>query len=241
MTRLWALAIAVIPLAACDQLLLLEDIHPKHDARSADAPPDAPPDAASEVLCMGDDFNHSQIDPTLWKNVYSNAPSSISDDGATLLVLLGSNAPGDYSGVGTAPYNFSHMRTVIEVDQIPGQTGATAELSWSNGTNDRLDIYADGNTLYFGQILSTLSDEQTLPYDSTQMRWWQIRHDRDAIQVAFDVSPDGSSWTTLRTVFPSASISLATITVQLQAGTYQLVPSPGNARFDNFAMIGTCQ
>jgi len=227
-----------IPLAACDHLLALEDIHPKHDAMP-DMPPDMPIDAASEVLCRGDDFNATQIDATLWKTVYNNA-RSITDDGAQLVVMLSSNTPGAYSGVGTGTYDFSHMRTVIEVDQVPGQMGATAELSWSNGTMDRLDIHVDGTMLYFGQILSTGRDEQTVSYDATTMRWWQIRHERDAIQVAFDVSPNGSDWTNLGTAFPSASIVLTGIIVQLQAGTYQPVTSPGRARFDNFAMIGTC-
>jgi hypothetical protein len=239
MTRRWALAIAVISLAACDHLLSLDDIHPKHDAM-VDVPPDVPPDAASEVTCASDDFNHTQIDATLWKTVYSTPPSSIRDDGAQLVVTLGANTQGAYAGVITAPYNFSHMRTVVELVQIPGQMNATAELSWSNGTMDRLDIHVDGTMLYYGQILSTGRDEQTVTYDPAQMRWWQIRHDRDAIQVAFDVSPDGSSWTNLGTAFPSASIMLTSITVALQAGTYLPVGSPGPARFDNFAMIGTC-
>jgi len=242
MTPRRALAIAAISLAGCDHLLQLEDIKPNRDAPASDARPDTPPDglpdAPAEVLCSGDDFNHSPIDVTVWPTVFNNAPSSVVDDGAQLVFTLGSNAPAKYSGVITDYRDFSHMRTVIEVDQVPGMVGATVELAWRNMNGDRLDIYVDGNSIFFGQMTGSGPDEFGTTYDPTQMRWWQIRHDAGAVDVAFDTSPDGVTWTKQHSLFPS--VSLVNVAVLLQAGTYNSLGSPGGARLDNFAMIGTC-
>jgi hypothetical protein len=199
-----------------------------------DTPPDGP-----EVLCASDDFHHHAITARLWPTTYQTPPAMITDNGSQLFVALGTSTTAAYSGVQTKSYNFGDMRTVIEVDNVPGANGATVEIAWRSTTNsDRLHMYVDGATLYFGQVTTTGPDDLGAPYDPIAMKFWQLRHDLSAVDVAFDTSADGQTWTTLRRIYPA--ISLSSVYIEIQAGTYKSVATPGFAALDNFAMIGIC-
>ncbi|MGE5184429.1 MAG: hypothetical protein ACM31C_20305 [Acidobacteriota bacterium] len=221
-------------LAGCDHLLQLDKIRPIGDASSIDAPLDGP-----ELLCLSDNFDHASIDTTVWPHMYSNAPSIIADNGAQLVGTLGTTSTNAYAGVYTNAHDFAAMRTLVEVVQIPAGPGATAELAWRDPMSlDRIQMYVDGSMLWVGQTNGTGPDVIGKPYDRATMLYWQLRHDLGAGDVAFQTSADGQTWVTQRRLFPV--ISLASVAVELQAGTYTSVAAPGTAAFDNFAMIGAC-
>lgn len=231
-------------LAGCDHLLDLGPIQPIVDAHSLDAPSldapslDAPLDGP-DVQCLSDNFDHPSIDVNVWPNFYNTAPSFVSDDGSQLVVMLGTASGNAYAGVITSPYNFAAMRTQVEVVQIPAAPGATIELAWRDpASQDRLHIYVDGSHIYFGQIVGSGPTDFGVLYDAAAMRFWQIRHELGAATVSFETSPDGRTWTVQHSLFPP--ISLASIVVELQAGTYTSLMSPGTGKFDNFAMYGAC-
>ena len=73
--------------------------------------------------------------------------------------------------------------------------------------------------------------QETLPYDAVQHRHLRIRHDCVADTVAFETSPDGTTWTSRRSI--PRSISLRAAYVELEAGTFQPEAAPGQAIFDN--------
>ena len=73
--------------------------------------------------------------------------------------------------------------------------------------------------------------QTTIPYDPAQHRHLRIRHDCVADVVSFETSPDGTAWTSRRTI--PRSIDLRAAYVELEAGTFQPEAAPGQAIFDD--------
>ncbi len=233
-----AVAAVLGSLAACDGLLKLHDITPISDAPPSDVPPpDAPPPDVLSI-CVEDDFSSSTIDPNKW-NPYADVPASIDQVNGQLVVTLGTTSAIAYAGViATQQFDLTDMRTELEVDLVPSASMANAELSWVLDAQDDLTIYTDGAVLNFEQQVAGQRDTLPIKYDAALHKYWRLRHDRGAAEVALETSADRQTWFTNRTIVPA--FSLAALSVEINAGTYASIQAPGQAKFDNFVMAGTC-
>ncbi len=210
-------------LAGCDHLLQLDKIQPL---------PDASP------ICLGDDFGGSMIDPNTWAT-YQTAPATVTESGGQLVIALGSSASPAYAGVKTRQvFDVTGMRTELEVDEVPVGQGANCSLNWHLDDNNDLAIYTDGGAIDFEQKVNGTLDFQSIPYSASEHRYWRLRHDPGTGQIALETSADDQAWFTNRLIVPG--FALTALEIHLAAGTYQNVPAPGAARFDNFALIGAC-
>jgi hypothetical protein len=83
-----------------------------------------------------------------------------------------------------------------------------------------------GSTLYF----VAGGSDTNIVYDATAHRWWRIVESSG--NLSFDTSPDGTTWTTRRTVI-GHGMDLSVVRVLLGAGRNTAVGAPFYAYFDN--------
>lgn len=216
-------------LAGCDHVLGLSAIGPVRDAGV-----DAPVDAAA--ICLADTFMADAIDLTTW-TTFQATGTNVAETGE-LVVTLANDLPTAYAGIDTAnSFDLSTAQTVIEVDAVPVGTSAQAQIAWKAATGDYFGITTDGSSLesyeYKDGVNTPLT---TVPYDPANQRYWRIRALPETTTVALETSGDDEGWTTQATFMPPGGLSAQV--VQIFAGTYQPVSSPGEAAFTNFVMAG---
>jgi hypothetical protein len=78
-------------------------------------------------------------------------------------------------------------------------------------------------------------DRTQLAYNATNHRYWRFRHNGVAHTVSFETSPNGTTWTTLKTV--AAGFSLDSLNVLMLAGAWGTGNSaPGMAVYGNLKL-----
>lgn len=198
------------------------------------------------VVSFRDDFNDNVRDTSKWLigcglNVplgWDSAVTTVEQNGR-LEITPRSNASWlHYNGyMSAATWDMTNGRAQVEVLQITKTSAAT--MSFAIG-RDLLNWYAftlSNDKLYLQEFKngSTSSASFTgLDFDITQHGFWRFRHDPANSRLLFEASGDGATWTTLRTV--QTSFSLTNLRVVLTAGTLFSVGSPGKAIFDNFIL-----
>ena len=88
--------------------------------------------------------------------------------------------------------------------------------------------------LYFQDKIAGVKNSANVAYVPAQHRFWRFRHDSALDTINFETSGNGTTWISRRSV--PRTISITSIKIELSAGTFNWVDSPGTAIFDNLVL-----
>ena len=177
---------------------------------------------------FSDDFNDNSFDTGKWSpsmgtgfsfaetNSQLEISTTTSGDGAGIVFSLSTYSIADKSvtwELPTAPLN--GVDTTVRVFCIV-----------INGSNHYVGFELENTTINFRYNDGTNNDT-SLTYNSTDHRWLRLVHSTGSNNMLWMTSPDGSTWTTRRTVSTwssSPNITLSGMTLRCQA-----TQSPPNA------------
>jgi len=142
------------------------------------------------------------------------------------------NTYGGYASVNR--YDLTGSEVVVEfVRVLRAADGAETYMTLENTAGDVL-IFKVQQGLFYGSYRAAGASSSThvrdLVYDPTEHRWVRIREQLGVLY--FEYSADGCAWNLLGSV--PVPFDVTTVKVDLTAGMYLSVASPGTAVFDNF-------
>ena len=143
-----------------------------------------------------------------------------------------SGATNSYGGVSSAvAYDLTSSEVRVElVRALRAAVGAVAYLTVTRDASNAASLLVEGGELFCGKrVAGVLSDVRVVPYDPVAHRWLRLRERGGTL--FYETSPDDHAWTELAAI--SAPFALAAVKVDVAAGAYQPVASPGVAVFDN--------
>jgi hypothetical protein len=178
----------------------------------------------AKVHEFSEDFNDNLADTAAWW-VFGDAR----EVNRRLECWQSSSAANTYAGY-TAKGTYDLTGSMLWVELVHGPRMGQA----------RLRAYlSEGNELSIGLVDGLLRCEQqtggaylvflTLPYDPREHRWLRLRERNGTI--FWETSPDACTWNVLYS--NPAPFSVTAVSPGIFTGTYQAVPSPGVAIFDN--------
>lgn len=120
-------------------------------------------------------------------------------------------------------YEIQGSEIAFQIPTVPtGGTGAVFSAYIGPGptlTNTNLEFeysVATGNLVLRNNVAGVDATPTTLTYNATTHQWWRIRESGGSITM--DTSPDGSTWTTRRTIStPSQWMRTGTLIAQFEA------------------------
>jgi hypothetical protein len=121
----------------------------------------------------------------------------------------------------------------VEVAQVATASADTI-FSLVKDTNNWFRFVAQGSTLFFQSKVGGVKSSATVPYSSVQHRFWRFRHDSTNNLIIWETSSDRRAWHVQHA--STAEFDIDAVYVELNAGTYKAVSSPGVAVFDNFQL-----
>lgn len=186
---------------------------------------------------FSDDFNDNTQDTAKWsKAAYhdTDALVTVVETGGQLEITPRSSQTGQrYNGyLSVDTFDFTNRAVQVEVPQVTSGSAVTELLLAVNATN-AIGFDAELGLLYFFVITNGVSDFTSVTYSSTDHRFWRLRHSMGDDTFRWETSPDGVVWTQRRSLARSHTITA--VNLQLLAGTYESVATPGKAIFDNFS------
>jgi hypothetical protein len=208
---------------------------------SGGTPPPPPPPPAG----LSDDFNDNTRDPKWSFGTITGTVSAGAGAWDSAIPVLEQNQRLEISpraGVSgihfngylsAATWNVTNLGASVEVVQAAAGTSDTAFAVCI----DRLNFYlmeVEAGRLYFTQVVGGARSETSITYSGTTHRFWRIRHDGATDTMQLQTSSDGTNWTTRRSL--ARQLSLAAMKIELGAGTWESLGSPGKAIFDNFKL-----
>jgi hypothetical protein len=207
-----------------------------------------------------DDFNDNVRNDQLWNTymltnltnnvVVHESAVRVSERGSALeLVPLANSGGFRYNGyVLNKPYNLTGRRASIEVVRT-ANPGATSEMIFSvsaNGTNHYRLVIQNGviradETLDSAPPFGPAQQAQTsnswvpiAPFNAVTHRYLSVRHAPGTDDIVWEASTNRIQWSELRRT--RRKMAIQSVRVELFAGTYTAVASPGIAIFDNFIL-----
>lgn len=132
----------------------------------------------------------------------------------------------------SARYDLADDAVTVEVPvMVNTATTTDAYLAVLVDGDNLLRTVEEAGTLYFQRYVGgTKTNLAFVAYEPALHRWWRIREQGGVVR--FQTAPDGVAWTTraeIATPFP-----VDAVTVQLAAGTWEPVASPGFVEFDRY-------
>jgi hypothetical protein len=100
-------------------------------------------------------------------------------------------------------------------------------------TTDMAVFTIDSGNLIMRRRISLSNSSTSIAYDGVAHRWLRIRETGG--NLLWETAPDGSTWTTRRTI--SSPFSLASVKFTFYSGTFDFEATPGTAVFDNFSLV----
>jgi hypothetical protein len=196
---------------------------------------DATVDAAS--VCLTENFSAAPLDPLRW-TTYENAPASLSTTSGELVLQLGTVSTPAYAGILSRTGDHTGTTLDLEITEAPIKfPGAEAALKLRTASNDFYLLHVtNGRLAWDQQLLGASVDTGSVAFDLVLQRHWRMQHDASLNLVRFLTSPDGVSWTLLRETM--VVVPVTNVLVEVTAGTYASIASPGRARFDNLVITG---
>lgn len=210
---------------------------------SITVPPPPPPPGSGLV---SDNFDDNSRDAQKWVlgsivgTIYAG-PAGV-DPAVTVLernqrleITPRSSLFGDrYNGyLSAAPLDFTGAHARVHVVEVV-RGSSDAILAVCQDSRNLLMMGYELGILFFDQISNGSRDVGWITYDPALHRYWRIRHAAATDTIAYETSPDGIAWTTWRTV--PRRIPITALRVELSAGTYESVASPGVAIFDDLSV-----
>jgi hypothetical protein len=183
-----------------------------------------------------DNFNDNSLDPARWQ-IMENSPVTVREQNQRLEIALVPNTAA-YNGVVSVPTVDFYNKTV-QVEMV--QT-----VSFAGWAENYLELRRDGNNSFYFAVggqgtfvcdarTNGVLDRTQVWYDAVQYRFWRLRHNGPANTMNFEVSPNGQTWTTLKTV--AVGFPLDSMKVRLFAGAWGTGNSaPGTAVYDGLKL-----
>lgn len=203
-------------------------------------------------VVLEDDFTSNCVDTSKWtdRDLFSgftdlSLPLSQTSQRLEIGPLLQGASGSHYRGIRTInSYDFGGAFSYVELVQPPSSsTAADAMFTVGYSVNNYYRIYVSGGSL-IGQkkidgVKTTLF---TLSFDSTNHRFWRIRHDAATNSLVLETAPSAGSgpgtWTQRYSETWNSAVQLSAIQFELKGGTSQAESNaPGKVIFDNF-LIG---
>jgi hypothetical protein len=191
---------------------------------------------------LGDDFNDGVRDASKWKLGVLRRSSSefdpmapVTEENGQLKIAPRAGLSGSYyNGYVTATsWDMRGARATVQVVQIASDKAATI-FSVGIDKDNWYSFRAKGTTLYLEKRILKSTSAVSISFSATQHRFWRFRHDQALDSIVFETSSDGATWTARRTV--SREIPIGAMRCELNAGTSEIVSTPGAALFDNFQL-----
>jgi regulation of enolase protein 1 (concanavalin A-like superfamily) len=196
---------------------------------------------------FADNFNDNSMDQSKWtfgtiQGAIYTGPSAwdptvpVLESNQRLVISPRANVTGDhYNGyVSAATWNFTNARAAVEVVQIASGGTTNTELALCVDRLNFLMISTESGILRFEQVVNGTRSATSTAYNAAQHRFWRIRHDLASDAVHFETSVDGVTWTIRRSV--TRQLPITAMKIEISAGTWQGLSSPGTAIFDNFTL-----
>ncbi len=196
---------------------------------------------------LSDDFNDGTRDGSKWNAGtvvgqyligaagYDTA-IPVSETTGRLQISPRTGVAGDhYAGyLSAATFDFTGMAAAVEVPQA-ATGGADTILAVVKDSQNFAFIVVEDGMLYFDRCTDGARTISGIPYSPTNHRWWRIRHDAATNRLHFEVSGNGTSWTSQRN--DAVSFAVSALRMELSAGTFGPVASTVPAQFDNFSLV----
>lgn len=195
---------------------------------------------SSSSALFSDDYNDGVRDTAKWdlgllsrSSTLFDPAIQVTEQNGRLTIAPRSGVTGDrYAGyVSAATWNMAGGIATVEVAQKAADKAVTL-FSFGNDRNNWFGFRAKGNTLYLERRAAGTTTSMTLDYNAAAHRFWRFRHDAASDTVNFETSPDGTIWTTQRSL--PRQFVITAVKFELVAGTGESVAAPGSALFDNF-------
>jgi len=187
--------------------------------------PDAIP-PCNDWIGLLDDFADGT--PTPQWIVVTDSQTTSAENGE-LVMTLSNNAGRFATYTSVASFNLSGSRLFVEVPQAVTNT-AIQKIRFGGNGNNFIRIQKINNNLVFeGRDMMTTIGGDSITYNSTNHRWWQLRESAGTLFA--EVSTNGISFTQFASM-PTPSFIPSGV-VRLEAGTPAAEAGPGEARFDN--------
>lgn len=157
-------------------------------------------------------------------------------DNSRLKITPHPRTPGQrfYGYVSETPLNLTEGIASVEVVQV---TSAEAVTSFALVIDERnwYGFSVEGGKLLFESEVGGILSSAKLDYDFPSHRFWRFRHDATNNLIFWETSSNSATWNVRHAVTPQ--IPITALYVELNAGTSQIVNSPGAAIFDNFQVV----
>lgn len=174
-----------------------------------------------------DTFDGPTVDGTKWPA----AAGTTSIVAGRLRVVTTASFPGRSTGT---VLDLNSYPVWVEIPTLPniGNGGTKVRFLLENGANAIFMAIENNPRIIWTQGTGITSALGTGSYSATNHRWLRFRI--SGANLLFEASPDGLTWTTLRTVAAPAWLTSGLVRATLQTYFTGTEPAPGFAEFDNF-------
>jgi hypothetical protein len=184
----------------------------------------------AKIHTLVDHFGDDSIDTTRW---YAYGP--VQEVNQRIEIRPVSGVSGSYGGIGTATaYDLRDSQVSVElVRPLRNTAGAETYVVVLAASGDRVTFKVQQGLLYCSRQAAGAPSATRLAqvaYDPAAHRWMRIREQLGVMY--FEHSGDGCAWTVLASL--PTPFNVSAVEVEVAAGTFQAVPAPGVAIFDNF-------
>ncbi len=196
----------------------------------------------AKASTLVDNFNDNSTDLTKWAPYGTGLYAEVNQ--RLEIRPASSSGAASYGGYDSAAtYDLSASEVRVELVRPlraadGGEAYLVATLDASNSVSITVDVDAPGivqNLNAYQHVAGTYTRLARVPYNAARHRWLRLR---EALGVLYwEVSADGTSWEVLASKAPP--IAITAVNLGCGAGTWQRVPSPGVAVFDNFNVLDT--
>jgi subtilisin family serine protease len=182
-----------------------------------------------------DDFNDNSLDAARWQ-VLNSSSVTVAEQNQRLEMALQPNTAAYNGVISVRGYDFKDRTLSVEIPQATSQGGWAEtyfQLKLDDGNLFHMSVGA--GSLVCDAWAGGVRDRTALSYNPTNHRFWRFRHNGVAHTVSFETSPNGTTWTTLKTV--AAGFSFDSLRVLMLAGAWGTGNgSPGTAVYDNLKL-----
>jgi hypothetical protein len=188
-------------------------------------PTSTPSTPLTETLV--DNFDDNSRDVAKWNK--TEAQGTVDETGGRLEIAPTGISFGYSSYSAVNIYDLTDSSVLVNMVQaVSGNTGFEGGMSVRGGGNE-IALFRGGGALVCRYAIGG-SNNDTYPSWNSAYTWLRIREESGT--TYWETSPDGTTWTTRRSV--ATPITITSLTPTLFAGQYQAVASPITAIFDNF-------
>jgi YVTN family beta-propeller protein len=120
--------------------------------------------------------------------------------------------------------------SAVEARVDPSEGTSNTWLALVSGTRDFLVIGREGGWLWIEQTINGSRDVTLFNYNAAAHRIWRIKHDAATDRILFQLSADGTTWITARSV--TRAIDIKAMRIELAGGSYVPESAPGTGWFD---------